>query len=482
VDNPEQADMPVDETGLVPPPGPVPPAPPHVPPPKKASRAWLWILLGVIAALIVVAIVLIATLPADTTQVPDLKGLSLTDGVAALEGAGLKLGRVAYIFELPAGIEEGQIVSQKPVAGGETAKGSPVDVVVAVKTAVTVPDVRGMAVDEAAAALGAVGLEVNSTEVANDAAPGTVVDQSPAPGTSAAPGSLVTVTVSAGAAVSLVPNVVGMTQDDASAALVAAGYQVESNTAYDEQVAKGMVLSQSPEAGTAADPETVVTITVSNGKNPEVKVPNVVGKTETDAAKVLQDAGFEPLPGPSFSDTVAVGTVISQDPQADASAPAGSAVSISISQGPKPPATAVVPNVVGKTETEATNILKSAGYAVVSARTYSDTVAVDVVGGQAPLAGNVTLPGITVGIIVSDGPRPGPDFATVPDVRGMTLEAATAALEQAGLQVSSSEFFTQLAPQGEVFAQLPPPGYPVAPGSAVLVIVSKGPYPQVNPL
>jgi beta-lactam-binding protein with PASTA domain len=94
----------------------------------------------------------------------------------------------------------------------------------------------------------------------------------------------------------------------------------------------------------------------------------------------------------------------------------------------------------------------------------------------------VTEPGITVGILVSDGPRPGPEFVLVPDLTGMTLEEATAVLEQAGLQVVSFEFFTELAPEGQVFAQLPPAEFSVAPGSTVLVIVSKGPYVQINPL
>jgi beta-lactam-binding protein with PASTA domain len=288
--------------------------------------------------------------------------------------------------------------------------------------------------------------------------------------------------VSAGPVATSIPNVIGLREEDAKAALVGAGYQVETKTTYDERFEEGLVVSQAPEAGTAAEPGTLVTIVVSKGKNPEATVPDVVGMTEAEAAKVLQDAGFEVVPAASFSDAVPSGSVINQDPEAGATALIGSAVSITVSQGLEPPDTAIVPDVVGMTEAEATEVLTQAGYEVAAARAFNETIAKDVVAWQAPMAGSVTEPGITVGMLVSDGPRPGLEFVLVPDLTGMTLEEATAVLEQAGLQVVSFEFSTELAPEGQVFAQLPPAESSVAPGSTVLVIVSKGPYVQVNPL
>jgi beta-lactam-binding protein with PASTA domain len=70
----------------------------------------------------------------------------------------------------------------------------------------------------------------------------------------------------------------------------------------------------------------------------------------------------------------------------------------------------------------------------------------------------------------------------VPDVVGMTPGEATAALEELGLLAESVEIFTSLAPEGELFAQLPPPESSVAPGSTVFFFVSKGPYPETAPL
>jgi len=127
------------------------------------------VLLGIVGALVIVVIVLLATMLGGKAVVPDLTGLSLTKGVAALDEAGLELGEVAYTSDIPAGIEEGQVVTQRPTAGEEVDQGTSVDVVVAGKAEVTVPDVVGMTAEEAADALGAAGLEAKSIEVEHDA-------------------------------------------------------------------------------------------------------------------------------------------------------------------------------------------------------------------------------------------------------------------------------------------------------------------------
>ncbi len=454
-------------------------APP--PPEEKGGHLWLWIVGAVLLAIIVVAIILGVT-RSKTTEVPDLSGLTLPATVSALTDAGLLLGEVSYTSQIPAGVEEGQTVTQDPAPGTEVERDSAVNVLVAGKAEVETPDLVGLMVDEATQALEEAGFTVKTVEVENEAEPGTVVDQSPAAGTMVMPGAEVTLVVSAGKTETLVPKVVGMTQDDATATLQAAGYTVQVKGTYDEKVEKGIVISQSPEAGSVAEPNTRVDIVVSQGKNPEAKVPDVVGMSEADAAKALEDAGFQPIPGSTFSDTVPVGQVVSQDPAAGTTAQRDSVVTFIVSQGPNPPQTTTVPNVIGKTEDEAVKLLQDAGYQVAAARTYSEVVPLDAVGIQAPMGGTVTEPGITVAILLSDGPRPAEDFVIVPDLTGMTLEEATTALEDLGLKVASFEFFTELVPQGQVAAQLPPPESSVAPEATVLLLISKGPYLQINPL
>jgi beta-lactam-binding protein with PASTA domain len=435
----------------------------------------------VFLALIVAGLVVIGVYRSNTADVPDLKGLTVSDGVRALNDVELELGKVDYTSEVPAGVEEGQIVSQKPPAGEQVEQGTAVDVVVAGKSEVEVPDVLGQTLDGATETLTAAGFKVKSVAVENEAEPGTVVDQSPAAGQMVAPGSEVTVVVSAGVQETLVPNVVGMSQDEATQALNDAGYEVQAKGSYDEEAAEGIVISQSPQGGVVAESGTRVDIIVSQGKSPEAAVPDVVGKSEADAAEALEDAGFEAVPGSTYNETVAVGLVVTQDPAAGTTAQRGSAVAITVSQGPQPPETVTMPNVIGKAEADAVKALQDLGYGVVIVDVYSDTVAQGVVGLQAPVAGSITEPGIKVGIVVSMGPRPA-EFVIVPDVRGMSLEEATATLEEIGLTAASVEIYTELAPQGELFAQLPPPESSVAPGSTVYLIISKGPYLVVNPL
>jgi eukaryotic-like serine/threonine-protein kinase len=453
------------------------------PPSGKKSRWWLWTIVGIVAALVIAAIVLTGVLFGGGVEVPDLAGLSSPEASAALDEAGLVLGTVVYTVGLPPGTEENTVVGQLPPAGRRVEKGTTVDVIVARGEQVaTVPDVVGKTETEAGQILADAGFETKVARVEDEAAAGIVVDQSPAAGARIAPGSEVALLVSAGPVATLVPNVIGKSQQEATTVLQEVGFVVEAIATYDDQVEEGRVISQAPEAGTVADPGALATIVVSKGQNPEARVPSVVGKAEADAAKTLEDAGFQVVSTTSYSASVPAGIVIGQDPQAETTALVGSAVTMTVSMGPEPPLTATVPDVLGKTETEARQILAGAGYEVAVARAYSDQVDKDVVAAQVPVAGSITEPGISVGIIVSDGPRPDQGFVVVPDVTGLTLEDATTALVEAGLKVVSFEWFTQLVPQGEVFAQLPPSGYAVAPESTVLVIVSKGPYLQVNPL
>jgi len=88
-----------------------------------------------------------------------------------------------------------------------------------------------------------------------------------------------------------VPDVVGRTQAAATSALHAAGFgtsvQVVGDAAH-----RGTVIGQSPAGHSAAPPGTIVTIQVSNGVAPVLRVPDVVGMGATQASSTLEQAGF----------------------------------------------------------------------------------------------------------------------------------------------------------------------------------------------
>jgi beta-lactam-binding protein with PASTA domain len=102
----------------------------------------LWIILGIAAALVVAAIVLIGVRFGGGVEVPDLAGLSVPEATSVLEEVGLVFGRAVYTDGLPTGVDEGDIVGQLPPAGTRAEKGTKVDVIVARGEKVaTVPDV-----------------------------------------------------------------------------------------------------------------------------------------------------------------------------------------------------------------------------------------------------------------------------------------------------------------------------------------------------
>jgi beta-lactam-binding protein with PASTA domain len=131
-----------------------------------------------------------------------------------------------------------------------------------------------------------------------------------------------------------VPNVVGLTQSSAQEAVTAAGLTMGVITqAYSVTVPAGSVISQNPAAGTSVPPGSAVDLVVSRGKQP-VTVPNVVGKPETSARRVITRAGL--VVGnvtQAFSTTVPKGSVISQNPAAGTSALPGTAVDLVVSKG-----------------------------------------------------------------------------------------------------------------------------------------------------
>jgi serine/threonine-protein kinase len=129
---------------------------------------------------------------------------------------------------------------------------------------VQVPDVTGEDVGQAKATLQSRGFNVNTTEqVTTTATPGTVLNQSPSGAKTAASGSTVTLTVAKAPPTVAVPNVVGDTRGMANATLGAAGFPaVPQQQTVSDKTQNGIVLSQSPGAGSQAKKGANVTIVV----------------------------------------------------------------------------------------------------------------------------------------------------------------------------------------------------------------------------
>lgn len=265
-----------------------------------------------------------------------------------------------------------------------------------------------------------------------------------------------------------VPSVVGMTEEEASATVAAAGLTIgQVTTENSEEYELGTIMRQEPPAGTRVKKGTAIDIVVSAGVA-MVEVPNVVSMTEADAIAAIEGAQLEvALPiGREYSKDVPEGQVISSEPAAGAQVPKGSKVAIVVSKGTQ---LVKVPDVTGKPKADAQRILEQAGFKVKVVEAYSDAVAKGMVVSQDPSPGVSLDAGGTVTITVSKGP----EQVTVPDVTDMTEEDAIATLEALGLLVDAE--YVVSPDVGIVLNQDPLPGTKVNKGSTVRLTVGRAP-------
>jgi beta-lactam-binding protein with PASTA domain len=228
---------------------------------------------------------------------------------------------------------------------------------------VPVPSVVGATVDDATATLAAQGLSINVTEEQySETAPvGTVISTTPAAGDSIAKEGTVSAVVSKGPERYDVPDLKGMTQADATAALTATKLAIGTvDQAYDDKVAVGLVVSSKPKAGQSVKPGTPVSIVVSQGPKP-VPVPDVVGRKMGAARTALGDVGLKADVTEKFSDTIANHVVIAVKPKAGTVVDSGSKVTLVVSKGP-PPVT--MPNLIDMNKNKAVTTLRNLGLKV----------------------------------------------------------------------------------------------------------------------
>lgn len=260
-----------------------------------------------------------------------------------------------------------------------------------------------------------------------------------------------------------VPNVAGMTQSQATAAISGAGLQVGTVTFSGgpvSGVADGSVSSQTPAQGTRVDPASKVDLVLAGANT--VKVPNTVGQTETQAILNLEKAGLSAGTITNVAtSSVGAGLVLSQTPAAGGTVARGSTVDLRVSQ-----AAVAVPNVTNALQADARATLESAGFVVAVTRRSDATVASGHVIEQNPTGGVTAQPGATITIVVSSGPA----LVEVPDVVEMTQAEAVNALTAAGF-TSRISFQTGGGPADTVVTQDPEAGVNAAAGSTVSLVV-----------
>jgi serine/threonine-protein kinase len=164
----------------------------------------------------------------------------------------------------------------------------------------------------------------------------------------------------------------------------------------------GQVVDQDPKAPAKVSKGSTVTLSVSRGA-PPVDVPDVTKRDVNAARDLLEGKNFQVVVNPKSDDTVPVDQVIDQSPKGGTKAPRGSTVTVTVSSGRQQ---VPVPNVAGRDQSAAANILGQAGFNVSTQTTSSDTVTAGSVIRTEPSAGTPLAKGSSVTMIVSSGTPP----------------------------------------------------------------------------
>lgn len=137
----------------------------------------------------------------------------------------------------------------------------------------------------------------------------------------------------------------------------------------------------------------------------------------------------------------------------------------------KKPTRFSVPSLAGKSYEDAQSALRAKGLKAKRTEKTSESVAQGYVIGSDPEAGEDVEVGSTITVIVSSGSAN--TNKTVPNLKGMTVEQATAALEKAGLSLGSVHEQESTETAGTVISQTVPYGTEVAKGTSVGITIAK---------
>lgn len=275
------------------------------------------------------------------------------------------------------------------------------------KDTVKVPDIVGMTEEEATKALKDknLGIKVDSREDSEKYEEGTVSEQKTKAETKVKKHSTVHVVVSSaliGKEI-IVPDVSGMSEDEAQKKLTDAGFKAISEFQYDDNVAEGNVISTTPAANSKAAKDTQIKMIVSKGAQKKT-VPDVRGKSEADARSEIQAAGLTVgSTSTQHDDSVAKGNVISQSVTPGKKVSAGTAVNLVLSSGSDKVS---IQNFAGKDEEELLSWASQNGLNASKQKDeYSSNYEEGTIISMSPASGSVSK-GSTITYVLSRGPKP----------------------------------------------------------------------------
>ncbi|MDD6269441.1 MAG: PASTA domain-containing protein [Oscillospiraceae bacterium] len=288
--------------------------------------------------------------------------------------------------------------------------------------------------------------------------------------------SLVGLTISTGVESSWVPNVLGMTEENASAELTALGFGAEAEYAYSSFIAQGCVIEQSAAAGEKISPGDTVKLTISKGREPSsetsqdiFEMTDLTNGTYDDACRIAEENGFYiSVRSAEYSDTLSESCIIYQSIAAGQEILPGNTVELVVSKGGQKNA---VENVFCQSEKRGRDIIESQGFSVGNIDYEpSDIYASGLIISQYPESGTELEPGSQVDIIVSTGK----EAIVIPDVSGMKTDEARELLLSCGFAVAVAYDADESAEKDVILSQIPAPDEIGNLGDTIIITANAG--------
>ncbi|MDO4909114.1 MAG: Stk1 family PASTA domain-containing Ser/Thr kinase [Corynebacterium sp.] len=252
-----------------------------------------------------------------------------------------------------------------------------------------------------------------------------------------------------------IPTVANLTEQDATNTLQTLGLKVNVTQQSSATVAKGNVISVSPDTGSSVPANSTVTLTVSTGRE-VTEVPDLSGKTTAEAQQILSDAGLslDTSVRQDSSDTVEAGKIMEQSPTSGSQVSKGSKVTVTVSTGVS---TVRVPVISGLQWSQAQGNLTSLG--INPTVQYVDNTAASGTVISVTGEGTTVPKDAQIVVQVSRG-----NMISMPNITGMTTTQALSVLRSAGWQGTESNLVVtqvttpSLLDQGHIQGQSPAQG------------------------
>ncbi len=264
--------------------------------------------------------------------------------------------KIKFRFTLPALVISVALVFGTVWALSNVFDGLPADG--GAPTLVEIPDLTGSEQAQALNDLQSLGFIVGIENAADSSVPaGFVITTQPPANTITNPDTLVTIIVSVGPEAFPVPYVVDLEVARGAYVIKESGFQVGQQLEInDDNIPRGFIISQNPIAGTKMSPDSTVDLVISAGPS-LIEISDLSRKSIVDAIQILETLGFEYEFIEEYSEDVSVGLVSHTIPRAGELVTIDQVIQVIVSIGLK----VEVPNLIGFTYQEASNILQEIG-------------------------------------------------------------------------------------------------------------------------